>query len=325
MTRIIEPFKQFFDGAGDPLIDGWLRFLVSESTDTDKSTYSDDVLTVLNTNPLQLDAEGRCPDVFGSGTYKIVLYTNDAVNDEPSEQVDVKDPVGSKIGTTGSGFNDWDATTTYDVDDRVIGTDGQLYSSLQAINENNLPAIDSAYWEQLQFVVMYNDNSAYAVGTPVIYVDTLKQTMFICVTSTSAGESPETDPDKWATVPQYGYDRTFSVMDFKDVSETVNALGTLTGGTDDIDLEDGNIVSATISTATQTFTFSNPPPTGHNGSLVVFLTNGGSQTVNWPASVDWPSSIAPDLTPAGIDILVFTTNDAGTTWFGVVSGQDMGG
>ena len=41
----------------------------------------------------------------------------------------------------------------------------------------------------------------------------------------------------------------------KDVSETINSLGTLTGGTTDINIELGNIVTATISTAEQTFTF----------------------------------------------------------------------
>jgi len=105
--------------------------------------------------------------------------------------------------------------------------------------------------------------------------------------------------------------------------ETVNALGDLGGGTDDIDLEDGNVVTATVSTAEQTFTFSNPPESGINGSFTLFLTNGGSQTINWPASVDWVDATAPTLTADGIDVLVFTTNDAGTTWLGFVAGLDV--
>jgi len=110
---------------------------------------------------------------------------------------------------------------------------------------------------------------------------------------------------------------------FIDVSETVNALGDLGGGTDDIDLTTGNVVTATVSTSEETFTFSNPPASGSNGSFTLFLTNGGSQTINYPGGVDWVDATAPELTASGLDVLVFTTNDAGTTWLGFVAGLDV--
>jgi len=109
----------------------------------------------------------------------------------------------------------------------------------------------------------------------------------------------------------------------KFAGEIINILGDLGGGTDDIDLDDGNVVTATVSTAAQTFTFSNPPATGTNGSFSLYLTNGGSQTITWPASVDWVDATAPTLTAAGVDVLVFTTNDAGTLWSGFVAGLDV--
>lgn len=118
-------------------------------------------------------------------------------------------------------------------------------------------------------------------------------------------------------------DNTVSRPKLKDYGETVNALGDLGGGTDDIDLTLGNVVSATVSTSTQTFTFSNPPATGTAGSFTLFLTNGGSQTVNWPASVDWAGGTAPTLTASGVDILTFTTIDGGTTWYGFLAGANM--
>ncbi len=118
-------------------------------------------------------------------------------------------------------------------------------------------------------------------------------------------------------------DELLSRPKIKDYGEVANALGDLGGGTDDIDLEDGNVVSATVSTATQTFTFSNPPASGTAGSFTLILTNGGSQTVNWPASVDWAGGTAPDLTASGVDVLTFTTIDGGTTWYGFASGLDM--
>ena len=108
----------------------------------------------------------------------------------------------------------------------------------------------------------------------------------------------------------------------KDYGETHNALGDTGGGTDDIDLTAGNVVSATVSTGTQTFTFSKPTASANGCSFTLFLTNGGSQTVNWPGSVDWASATAPTLTTAGLDILVFTTIDGGTIWHGAIASTD---
>jgi hypothetical protein len=110
----------------------------------------------------------------------------------------------------------------------------------------------------------------------------------------------------------------------KDYGETVNAIGAIGGGTQDIDLESGNVVTGTVDTSTTTFTFSNPPTTGTAGSFTLILTNGGSQTVNWPGAVDWAGSTAPTLTTSGIDVITFTTIDAGTIWYGFAAGMDMG-
>lgn len=115
-------------------------------------------------------------------------------------------------------------------------------------------------------------------------------------------------------------DQKITRPQIEDYAETVNAIGDFGGGTQDIDLESGNVVSATVSTSAVTFTFSNPPATGKAGSFTLELTNGGSQTVNWPASVKWELGIEPTLTSSGIDILTFQTRDGGTTWFGFVGG-----
>ena len=111
---------------------------------------------------------------------------------------------------------------------------------------------------------------------------------------------------------------------FLDIAETVNAIGSIGGGTQDIDITAGNVVTGTVDTSTTTFTFSNPSATGRSCSFMLILTNGGSQTVNWPGSVDWPAATAPTLTASGVDVLVFTTLDAGTIWYGFASGLEMG-
>jgi hypothetical protein len=105
-----------------------------------------------------------------------------------------------------------------------------------------------------------------------------------------------------------------------DYAEVTNAIGSTGGGTQDIDLTLGNYVTATVDTSANTFTFSNPTASDEGCGFTLVLTNGGSQTVNWPASVDWPAATAPTLTAAGVDKLVFETSDGGTTWLGNLAG-----
>lgn len=105
---------------------------------------------------------------------------------------------------------------------------------------------------------------------------------------------------------------------------------TITGGREtqvaiaasNIDLSLGNYFSKTIS-ATTTFTVSNVVASGTVNSIILTLTNGGSQTINWWSNVDWVNGIAPILTASGVDVLGFFTFDGGTTWRGFVLGLDL--
>ena len=107
-----------------------------------------------------------------------------------------------------------------------------------------------------------------------------------------------------------------------DYGEVTNAIGATGGGAQDIDLTLGNNVVATVDTSTNTFTFSNPTASDELCGFTLFLTDGGSQTVNWPAAVDWAGASAPTLTASGLDILVFITTDGGTIWHGMVASED---
>ena len=118
-----------------------------------------------------------------------------------------------------------------------------------------------------------------------------------------------------------GADQTVARVNLKDYGEVTSALGS-GGGSRTIDLEDGNNFTATVSTSTVTWTFSNPTASDELCGFTLFLTNGGSQTVNWPASVDWAGGTAPTLTTSGLDILVFVTTDGGTIWHGMVGSAD---
>ena len=95
-----------------------------------------------------------------------------------------------------------------------------------------------------------------------------------------------------------------------------------TGATRTIDLVDGNFFSATLDQAC-TFTFSNPAASGDFCGFSLALTNGGAFAITYPASVDFVGGVAPTLTAAGLDLLVFLTYDGGTTWLGLVAGLDI--
>lgn len=105
-----------------------------------------------------------------------------------------------------------------------------------------------------------------------------------------------------------------------DYSLYHNALGSVSGSTT-VNMESGNYVSATAVGAVN-WNFTNPPTGSRLGSIILELTNGGSYTQYWPASVKWPSGAAPSLIAAGVDVLVFITDDGGINWRGAISMSD---
>jgi hypothetical protein len=115
----------------------------------------------------------------------------------------------------------------------------------------------------------------------------------------------------------------------KDYSETVNAIGSITAGTN-ADLEDGNVQTVTMTANTFNFGITNALGS-HGSSLTLVVTNGGLATVTWVSgahggggnAVDWAGGSAPTLTTSGVDVLVFTTSDGGTQWMGFAAGLDV--
>ena len=157
MPRIIEAFAQFFDANGAPLSRGQLRFYEAGTTN-DKDTFQDNGETVLNTNPVILDGEGRAPDIFGTGRYAAVLFDADGV------QIDEFDPIGQLTST--NVFDDWDTDITYDDsgDSIVTGSDGRYYRSLVDNNLGNDPVSSPEEWEQIRFLSVYNQFVSYGIG-----------------------------------------------------------------------------------------------------------------------------------------------------------------
>jgi len=201
MGRVINAFAQFFDGSGAPLVNGWLLFLESSSNNTKKNTYNDSLMQILNANPLQLDAEGRCPSVFGTGDYRVISYTNDVVDDidVPGTMLQTFDPVTAQGTLTGggggAGLAAWSATETYDLGDIVI-YNTQVYRSLINGNFGLNPAIETGSWEAIDFMPQWNDTIYYNEGEYVYY----GRNFYLSLQSLNINQQPDEAPGYWRPV-----------------------------------------------------------------------------------------------------------------------------
>lgn len=97
------------------------------------------------------------------------------------------------------------------------------------------------------------------------------------------------------------------------VTDEGNLSGSVT-----FNLDDANVMFGTVTGDITSISFSNVP--NDAVFLTLELTNGGSQSITWPASIKWDGDVDPTLQTSGVDILVLYTRDAGTTWRGMHSG-----
>lgn len=218
----------------------------------------------------------------------------------------IADRVKQTTTTTGTGTFDLDGTVvSYQTFVAGIGTTNETFYSIT----------DGTDWE-------------VGIGTVTdAATDTLSRTTILASSNSDAAVSWGAGAKEiFCTAPADIFadlrNRTLARVNLKDYGEVTNAIGSIGGGTQDIDLLLGNSIVATVDTSATTFTFSNPKVSDELSGFTLYLTNGGSQTVTWPASVDWPVGVAPALTAAGLDILVFTTVDGGTTWHGMLVSED---
>lgn len=88
--------QQFIDSNGNPLASGKVYYYVPNTT-TQKNTYQDDAGNALNTNPIQLDANGQCV-AYGSGSYRQQVFD---VNDNLIWDLQVDSPATNVFGSFG--------------------------------------------------------------------------------------------------------------------------------------------------------------------------------------------------------------------------------
>ena len=127
------------------------------------------------------------------------------------------------------------------------------------------------------------------------------------------------------TTPAIHIDENQVVTFDAGVSEEYTAVTSSSNATT-INCRVGNTFAHTL-TENTTFTFSNPAASGKTTIfLLKLIQDSTARTVTWPNSVDWAAATAPTITTtnAGVDIFVFMTHDAGTTWYGFTAGQALG-
>jgi hypothetical protein len=126
--------------------------------------------------------------------------------------------------------------------------------------------------------------------------------------------------------------KTISAGAFAGVSNFQAALTeqavALTSGTSvTLDISAGSLFTITLAHNIGTFTWSNPASGTDVSAFVLKVTQDGTgnRTIAFPASVVWAGGTAPELSTgaADVDVLVFFTVNAGTTYYGFTAGLDM--
>ena len=186
MARYIEPASYNPDSTGAPLVNGKLFFFKS-GTNTQLATFKDEDLSIPNTHPILIPANGTTPNIFFIGSAKVVKTADDLITNEIGKQISSIDPVGGEkeLGD----FTLWDTTVTYDLNDIAEGSTGEFYISLSNANQANDPTTNEDKWELFKLLGVWNTNITYSIGDVVL--STLGN-LWKSLTATAAND-PETD------------------------------------------------------------------------------------------------------------------------------------
>ena len=94
---------------------GGLVYFYEAGTTTPKDTYSDQALSVPNTNPVELNARGEA-DIYLDGIYKIVLKTSDGTtiwtkDDAYGDDGQLRADLASTTAGKGASLGSWSGGT----------------------------------------------------------------------------------------------------------------------------------------------------------------------------------------------------------------------
>tara|TARA_R110002110_G_scaffold348318_2_gene558508 strand:- start:276 stop:1124 length:849 start_codon:yes stop_codon:yes gene_type:complete len=233
------------------------------------------------------------------------------------------------LRTDGDGTSSWQipAGTTYtagdglDLTGTAFSTDLKSNGGLEIDSTELAVAQGISQYDVAQFTTGVVDNDFLRIATTSVEGRSASEVLSDIAALPLAGGTMSGETiyaDQLATKPK-----------MKDYSEAVNALGSKSAAFD-IDLEDGNVQSLTITSGTFNIGLTNALASNSN-SLTLIGTNLGAGTPSFISgahggggnAVKWPGGTAPTVTASGTDIITFTTFDGGTQWYGFAAGIAM--
>ena len=127
MARILDAFSKFFDGNGQPLVGGYAKFFINETTIA-ADTFDDPEETIVNPVKVPFNADGE----LSLNAYASILMTV-KIYDSSDSQVSSDDNVTPRGGlTSGFAYANWLSSVTYvPFISIVTGSDNNYYTPLQ--------------------------------------------------------------------------------------------------------------------------------------------------------------------------------------------------
>jgi len=242
--RFVNPRPQFFDKAGAPLVKGRMFFFES-GTAVNKPVFADVNETIPapvdGDGAVPLSADGRVPEIFYSGTARVILQN------KPIEPVFVQIWDIDGVGSFGSGaaFDAWNSIVEYESGAYVVGSDGLVYKSLQNNNSNNDPISSPTFWEQVAFLRTWNPNITYALGDGGVVGSDGKQ--YRSLQAANLNNDPVSSPTFWGV--NNPFDQSLNTTDTPDF------VGyTLGGGSSVNDAYDEDVFVVTLTAGSGTIT-----------------------------------------------------------------------
>lgn len=173
---VINGKTQFFDAAGVSLALGSVAFYIP-GTLTPKDTWQDSAGTILNTNPVALDASGSAI-IYGNGSYRQIV--KDSLGNTIWDQVAQSVPtVVSLSGTGGAAQVGMSAGGTVEsVLASLIGYNGSILATPNLYTPQ-APTANQSGFGVVNRLLVQRANAEGAAGTPITYDALLRPEFYI--------------------------------------------------------------------------------------------------------------------------------------------------
>lgn len=314
--------EMFLDASGAPLAGGQL-FYYQAGTTTAGQTWQDINGTVLNPQPIILDASGRldAPVYFGTAyNYKELLTDVNGATIAPWPFDNL--PAATAAAQTQTGFEriflPWTSVTSASSPITLTQANaGNAYEcdcSSGTINFN-LPAAATAnlqgtgyFWKRVDGVVA---NSLTITPNGGDNIDGVNAP--INIGPGYQGLYLVSDGAQWLA---------FSFYNAQAANVLSRQAVTASGASLSIDMSKGWFVDLTLSANVTSVAVTHWPASGFLAKLTFRIQSTGAFTMSgWPGTTKWPGGIAPVITSSGLDWVMLASSDGGTNFQGFVLGQ----